>query len=142
MKSTLTIKPNKYRSLKNNSSEREIHISKALSNQLKDLLSIEGDFLFGGLEPLKKTTIDNRFKKIIKLSGVYPIKLHDLRHSHASILISMGINIVAISRRLGHSNIGETMRTYTHLMKEDEERMIELLNKIWNCRGFVGGLFA
>lgn len=129
-KSTITIRPNKYRNLKNHSSERIISISNSLCSELAELSLVEGDFIFGGLEPLKKSTIDNRFKRLIKLSNSNPIKLHDLRHSHASILISMGINIVAISRRLGHSNIGETMRTYTHLMKEDEEKMIELINKI------------
>lgn len=129
-KAILYIKPNKYRNLKNLPSERDVPISESLALELKELLNVEGEFLFGGLEPLKKSTIDNRFKRAIKLSKVKPIKLHDLRHSHASILISKGINIVAISRRLGHSNIGETMRTYTHLMKEDEEKLVELINKI------------
>lgn len=46
------------------------------------------------------------------------IKFHDLRHTHASLLLYQGVDIKTISERLGHSEIGITMNTYTHVMKE------------------------
>ncbi|WP_391204446.1 tyrosine-type recombinase/integrase [Psychrobacillus sp. L4] len=43
-------------------------------------------------------------KRIVKCSNVPNIRFHDIRHTHASILISTGIDIVKISKRLGHAN--------------------------------------
>ena len=50
------------------------------------------------------------------------------RHSHASNLISNDVNIVAVSRRLGHSNIDITLKTYTHLMKKNEDELVKSLD--------------
>ena len=70
----------------------------------------------------------------IKKSGVKRIRIHDLRHSHATILINSGVNIVAVSKMLGHSNINQTLKTYTHLLEStnDElvDRIIELKKEI------------
>ncbi|MBR5340655.1 MAG: tyrosine-type recombinase/integrase [Erysipelotrichaceae bacterium] len=52
----------------------------------------------------------------IKESGVKRIRIHDFRHSHATNLINDGVNIVAVSKRLGHSDITQTFNTYTHLL--------------------------
>ena len=50
-----------------------------------------------------------------KISGVKRIRIHDLRHSHASLLISMGENPLLIKERLGHEKIQTTLGTYGHL---------------------------
>ena len=49
------------------------------------------------------------------MAGLEPIRIHDLRHSHASLLIEMGFNILMISERLGHKNVQTTWNTYAHL---------------------------
>ncbi|MDD3232461.1 MAG: tyrosine-type recombinase/integrase, partial [Clostridia bacterium] len=59
-------------------------------------------------------------------------KVHDFRHSHASFLISKNVPIVVISKRLGHSNITETLNTYTHMFPNDQFKSIIPLNEI-NC---------
>lgn len=46
-----------------------------------------------------------------------PTTLHDLRHYHASVLIAAGVDILAVSRRLGHANATMTLKTYGHLVK-------------------------
>ena len=66
----------------------------------------------------------------IELSKVKKIRMHDLRHSHASFLIQKGVNILAISKRLGHEDIKMTLNTYAHLYEEENKRMIDILNKI------------
>ncbi|MGX7172995.1 tyrosine-type recombinase/integrase [Enterococcus ratti] len=48
-----------------------------------------------------------------------------MRHKHASILIFKGINIMAVSKRLGHKNLSVTTKTYSHVVKEVEEREVE-----------------
>lgn len=89
----------------------------------------KGNFIFGGEHSLSPTTIDNYFKKGIKVSGVKPIRLHDLRHSHATWLINNGVNIVAVSKRLGHASIEQTLKTYTHLLKSSEDELLAKINE-------------
>ena len=67
---------------------RDIKLDNVTIDKLKDLMKIPGNFLFGGDTSLPITSIDREFKQGIKLSGVKPIRLHDLRHSHATNLIN------------------------------------------------------
>ena len=103
-------------------------------NLYEKLLSLKrtyvNGYLFGGETSLSPTMIDTYFKKAIKESCVKPIRLHDLRHSHATILINEGVNIVAVSKRLGHTDINQTLKTYTHLLKNTDEQMMETINSI------------
>ncbi len=88
------------------------------------------NFVFGGDSPLSENTVSRNFKKYIEISKVKNIHLHCLRHSHASYLISQGNSIVMVSKRLGHSTIEQTLNTYSHLMPNDEEKLIKCLNFI------------
>ena len=63
-------------------------------------------------------------------AGVKVIRIHDFRHSHASLLANEGINIQEIARRLGHSDIKMTWNTYSHLYPREEERAIKILDNI------------
>lgn len=58
------------------------------------------------------------------------IRVHDFRHSHASVLANNGINIQEIARRLGHSKIEITWNTYSHLYPREQERALNILNQI------------
>ncbi len=63
-----------------------------------------------------------------KKQGLEPIRLHDLRHSHVSHLIHLGVNPVAISKRVGHENVSITLDTYSHLYPDAENEIMELFN--------------
>ena len=65
--------------------------------------------------PTSKTTLPRALEKLTNLAGVHRIKIHALRHSHASLLISMGENPLIIKDRLGHEKIQTTLGTYGHL---------------------------
>lgn len=69
---------------------------------------------YGGI-PTSKTTLPRALEKLAGLAGVHRIKIHALRHSHASLLISMGENPLIIKDRLGHEKIQTTLGTYGHL---------------------------
>ena len=56
-----------------------------------------------------------------------PVRFHDLRHSHATILINSGVPVSAVSARLGHSSINMTLKVYTHVTKQAVQVMIEKL---------------
>jgi len=65
--------------------------------------------------PTNKHTISKAITRYSKLAGVRRIRIHGLRHSHASLLISMGENPLIIKDRLGHEDIQTTLGTYGHL---------------------------
>lgn len=61
-------------------------------------------------------------------AGVKKIRIHDLRHSHASLCVEMGMDILLISKRLGHENIETTLRTYAHLYPDKQKALATELN--------------
>lgn len=62
-------------------------------------------------------------KAACEASGVKKIRVHDLRHSHASLLIEMGFDPLLVSERLGHENIQTTLQTYSHLYPNKQEEV-------------------
>lgn len=88
------------------------------------------NYICGADKPLRNSTIQKRNIKFAQLAGTKTIRIHDFRHSHASLLANEGINIQEISRRLGHSNVEITWNTYSHLYPCEEERAVKILNKI------------
>lgn len=87
-------------------------------------------FIFGGIKPLSTTTIERKKNEYCKIANVKQIRIHDFRHSHATHLLSKGVPPTVIQKRLGHSNLSMTLNIYSHLILQDEDKAIELLNKI------------
>jgi len=79
---------------------------------------------------LRDSSLNKRNELYAKLAEIKKIRIHDFRHSHASLLANEGINIQEVARRLGHSKIEMTWNTYSHLYPREEERAIKILNKI------------
>ncbi|MCH5182732.1 MAG: site-specific integrase [Oscillospiraceae bacterium] len=79
---------------------------------------------------LSDTSIENRNTRFAKEAGLPHIRIHDFRHSHASLLANEGINIQEIARHLGHSKIEQTWNTYAHLYPREEERAVQILNRV------------
>lgn len=123
---------------KNKSSIRTLQMPKPLIKILnehrqryEELDGFNDNFrICGGTKPLRDSTLDKRNKKYAELAGLKTIRIHDFRHSHASLLANEGINIQEIARRLGHSKIEVTWNTYAHLYPREEERAIKILDKI------------
>ena len=108
---------------------RRIRLDDKLWDDIQELMEEPGKYVFGGEKSLSPTTIDRKFKDAISRSGVKPIRIHDLRHSHATWLINNGVNIVAVSKRLGHADIEQTLKTYTHLLESSDQGMMAKLNE-------------
>ena len=85
-------------------------------------------FIFGGKKPLAPTTINRRKESACNLAGIRKIKLHEFRHSHATLLLDRKIMINEISKRLGHSDVSTTLNIYTHTSLIQEKRVIKTLN--------------
>ncbi len=72
--------------------------------------------------------MERYIKKYAEQAGVPVIHVHDLRHSHASLLVHNNVPITAISHRLGHSSPAITLRVYSHMYKESQEDIAALLS--------------
>lgn len=123
---------------KTKSSIRDIVMPKQLLDVLKEhkerysnVYMFNDDFyICGGIEPIRDTMLENLKNECAKRAGIKQIRIHDFRHSHASLLINNGVNISVISKRLGHSSIKETLDTYSHMYQKSEDEAVELINSL------------
>ena len=112
----------KFVETKTQASIRDIVIDDDTIKELKEWKEVQQkvltnyDFVmsYSGI-PTSKHTLPRALEKLANLAGVHRIKIHALRHSHASLLISMGENPLIIKDRLGHEKIQTTLGTYGHL---------------------------
>lgn len=63
-------------------------------------------------------------------NGFEGLRLHDLRHTHATLLVSGGLNIKAVSSRMGHSSVGITLDLYSHAQREDDIKAASMIGEI------------
>ncbi|HEO7345960.1 TPA: site-specific integrase, partial [Streptococcus agalactiae] len=90
---------------------------------------IQTDFVmsYNGI-PTQKHTLAHAIERYAKLASIHRIRIHGLRHSHASLLISMGENPLIIKDRLGHEDIETTLGTYGHLYPNSNFEVANKLN--------------
>ena len=120
---------------KNVYSIREISLTDSLYEYLLDFKASqtlqpgfsEEWFMFGGPVPVAENTLTRAKDTACLKASVKRIHIHDFRHSHASNLIANGVNIVAVSKRLGHSDIAMTLSIYTHLLEKNDDELIASL---------------
>jgi integrase len=67
-------------------------------------------------DPLRPNSVGQAFRGLVADAAVPVIRLHDLRHTHASHLLMAGINIKVVSERLGHASVSFTLDSYAHVM--------------------------
>lgn len=109
---------------------RDISIPDFLAEDISDYLdSLYNPDSEGRIFPFTKHFLENEMKRGCKESGVKKIRIHDLRHSHASLLVSLGFSPVEISDRLGHEKIETTIDTYSHLYPETRTAIANKLNE-------------
>ncbi len=82
--------------------------------------------------PLRKRNLLRRwFHPLVASAGLPPMRFHDLRHAHASLLLAAGVHPKVVQERLGHSQVSTTLDTYSHvapsLQREAAGRIDELL---------------
>ena len=129
--------------LKTESSVRTLKLPPFLQAYLKPILErceSGKDFVFGGSRSIPPTNLRRRFNDAIKESGVPVITGHSLRHSFASNCIANGVNIVALSKYLGHSNIEQTLNTYIHLFEHTSDEMLDILSDVHKKSGTAYGV--
>ena len=120
---------------KTSKSNRIIRIPRFLAEEMQDYLkSLYGLRLTDRIFPITKSYLHREMSRGSKAAGVKRIRIHDLRHSHVSLLIEMGFSAVAIAERVGHESIDITYR-YAHLFPDKQTEMANRLDDEWTKRG-------
>ncbi len=91
-----------------------------------------GDLVFATAtgRPIHPRNITRALKAILKRAGLPEIRFHDLRHSHATLLLVGGENPRVVQERLGHSQISVTLQTYSHVLPELQRQAAEKLDRL------------
>lgn len=113
---------------KNQSSVRKIQIDWQLivqfSTLVKNLPEDEPIFVSGNVY---NSTVNGILSRHCKRAGIPVISIHGLRHTHASLLLFAGVSMASVARRLGHSSMTTTQKTYLHIIKELENKDVDLV---------------
>lgn len=100
-------------------------------NHLEQLNKNQGlIFTTSSGKPISPRNLIRHFKLALKAAGLPDIRIHDLRHSHASLLLAAGVNPKIVQERLGHSQISLTLDTYSHVIPSLQESAAEKMDLI------------
>jgi integrase len=113
-----------------------IHFLKKLkTKQAKEKLALgsvykDHDLVFANSEgdALDPDGLSREFSRLVKRLHLPHVRFHDLRHTHATLLLQQGIHPKVVSERLGHSTIAMTMDTYSHVMPNMQKEAAQKLD--------------
>ena len=112
---------------------------KSKQNQLKleGVLNLKDEFeglvcLNSNLEPIHTQRLYESFSNFCRTYNIRKIRMHDLRHTHATLLVLSGTDFKTISDRLGHEDIKITLNRYSHVLKEMDHKASNDISKILN----------
>lgn len=113
---------------KNRSSIRKIQLDWQIviqfSTLVKELPEDKPIFVKG---KVYNTTINDILSKLCNKAEIPVISVHGLRHTHASLLLFAGVSIASVAKRLGHSSMTTTQKTYLHIIQELENKDVDLV---------------
>ena len=84
--------------------------------------------------PLRPDSITHVFARYVKRAGMKGLRLHDLRHTHASLLMAQGVHLKVVSERMGHTTIGITGDLYSHVLPNVQHEAVERFGAAWRAR--------
>ena len=118
---------------KTESSIREIPLPEFVVEKMREYINM----LFGRsgcdrLFAVTKSHLEKEIKRGAEVAGLKKIRVHDLRHSHASLLISQGVDIATISSRLGHEKSSTTLNIYSHMFEASAKGVANMLDDLYS----------
>ena len=92
----------------------------------------ENDLIFSDIEgkPLLPNTVTHAWIKLVRRTGLKGVRLHDARHTHASLMLKQGIHPKIVQERLGHASIQMTLDTYSHMAREIQKAAAESFDSL------------
>jgi len=113
---------------KNKSSIRKIPIDWMIVSQFSELiknLPVDSPIFVNGT--IYNSTVNGLLARLCKKNNIPCITIHGLRHTHASLLLFAGVSIASVAKRLGHSSMNTTEKTYLHVIQELENKDVDLV---------------
>ena len=110
---------------------RVVNMPDRLVDEMKDYFRMCYDKSNTRAFPTEKTRLTRAMKRGSERAGVKRIRIHDIRHSHISLLISLGFSPVDIAKRVGHESITITLR-YAHMFPDAQNQMMNKLDQLMN----------
>lgn len=80
--------------------------------------------------PFSRSNVYNGWTRVLKACGLERIRMHDVRHTHATLLLSQGIPLTEISRRLGHARVSTTLDIYAECINGYDDSLADKLNNL------------
>lgn len=112
-------------------SNRKVPIPDFLCRELQDFMGEDLNSEEGGrLFPYTRMFLAGEMKRGCRNTGVSRIRIHDIRHSHVSLLINQGFDALVIADRVGHENVSTTLNTYSHLFPHRQEKLVSKLEDL------------
>lgn len=110
------------------------YIRKNTNIKLKLSLRPEEDTLFVNKMLIRPTykNIRTHLAGLCQKLGIKKVRIHELRHTHASLLIAKGIPVQYVSERLGHADVTTTLNTYTHVISEVQRENDDIIRRMKN----------
>ena len=116
---------------KNNSSVRKIQIDWQTVIQFSELIkSLPQDKPIFVSGKVYNSTVNGKLGHLCKHCKIPVISMHGLRHTHASLMLFTGFSTASVARRLGHSSINTTQKTYFHIIQELENKDVDLVMRL------------
>lgn len=117
---------------KTDCSIRTIHLPQFVIDEMQEYCSkLYGRNQKDRLFTVTKSYLEKTIKRGAELANLKPIRVHDLRHSHASLLIHKRVNVTTISKRLGHESVQTTLNTYAHMFDDDAKEAADILDGLY-----------
>jgi len=136
-----------FKAPKSKAGTRDITLPDILVNALRDHRKTQLEFrmrlgagkladdalLFSDIDgrPFSRNAISAAWADFAASAGIPDVTFHALRHTHASQLIDAGVDIVTISKRLGHAKPDITLRVYSHLFRKSDDKAAAAINSIF-----------
>lgn len=116
---------------KNRSSVRKVPVDWQTVIQFSELLrGLPQDEPFFARGKIYNSTINDILRRYCLRLDLPELTVHGLRHTHASLLLFAGVSIASVARRLGHSSINTTQKTYLHIIQELENKDVDLVMRL------------
>lgn len=80
---------------------------------------MDGLFLVGGVKPVDPDAFNHYLRRLAERAGLGRVRVHDLRHTWATLALSRGVPLEVVSERLGHASPTITLNVYRHLLEEE-----------------------
>ncbi|GAJ03320.1 unnamed protein product, partial [marine sediment metagenome] len=115
---------------------KEHREKQALERAMLGIPRKDDDLVFSTPEgqPLRPNTVSRAWTMLAARTGIKVIRLHDARHTHASLMLKQGIHPKVVQERLGHSSIQVTLDLYSHVVPGIQEAAAARFDEAFNLR--------